>query len=147
MDNNCEKGTLAYGPALDDPASIYAASSPMPEITVSRRVRGPAGMEHWLRFASPSPRMADQVYARVYEPEDIADAPTLIFGHGICVEFDHWNGTIDEVAALCGMGIRVVRPEGPWHGRRVLAGTYAHVHRPARIRRRSRQSLLRRSAN
>ncbi len=52
------------------------------------------------------------------------NAPTLIFGHGICVEFDHWRGLVDEVEAMVQMGIRVVRPEAPWHGRRVPDGMY-----------------------
>ena len=51
----------------------------------------------------------------------IADPPTIIFGHGICVEFDHWHGLIDECHALVQMGFRVIRPEAPWHGRRIAA--------------------------
>ena len=39
-----------------------------------------------------------------------------------------WNLTIhqilDEVTQLVTMGIRVIRPEAPWHGRRVLPGHY-----------------------
>ena len=82
----------------------------MPQVSVSHRL-GEAGGEqsYWLRFRSPSPRMNDQVIARVYEPRDAENAPTLIFGHGICVEFDHWRGLVDEVGAMVKMGIRVVR--------------------------------------
>lgn len=46
------------------------------------------------------------------------------FGHGICVEFDHYHQMLDEITQLTEMGIRVVRPEAPWHGRRVLPGHY-----------------------
>jgi hypothetical protein len=114
-----------YDPLVDDPAKAFALPAPMPKVTISHPVQGQDGeRSYWLRFASPAARMADQVIARVYEPADSANAPTLIFGHGICVEFDHWRGLVDEVEAMVKMGIRVVRPEAPWHGRRVPDGMY-----------------------
>ena len=64
------------------------------------------------------------MYARVHQPDGQVDPPTLIFGHGICVEFDHYHQLLDEVTQLTRMGIRVIRPEAPWHGRRVLPGHY-----------------------
>ena len=113
-----------YGAWLADPEAAFAPSSPFPEVFESQRVPGPVGAEYWLRFRSPSPVMNDDVFARVYEPAGVADPPTLVFGHGICVEFDHWHGLVDEVFLMCQMGIRVVRPEAPWHGRRVPDGRY-----------------------
>ncbi len=113
-----------YGAWLADPAAAFAPSLPFPEIAQSQRVPGPVGEEYWLRFRSPSPVMNDDVFARVYEPVGVTDPPTLVFGHGICVEFDHWHGLVDEVFLMCQMGIRVVRPEAPWHGRRVPDGRY-----------------------
>ena len=114
-----------YDCLVSDPAKAFAPPDPMPQVTVSHPVPGRDGQHsYWLRFASPSPRMGDQVIARVYEPAGGGNAPTLIFGHGICVEFDHWRGLVDEVEAMVDMGIRVVRPEAPWHGRRVPDGMY-----------------------
>lgn len=113
-----------YGELVTDPARAFAAPETMPRIETSRPVDTPRGQSYWLRYDSPSSRMADQVIARVYEPGHVADPPTLIFGHGICVEFDHWRGLVDEVDAMVARGIRVVRPEAPWHGRRVQAGRY-----------------------
>ena len=113
-----------YRPLADDLARAFVAPDPMPEVAVSRPVAGDGCTDYWLRFQSPSPRMADQVVARVHEPAGVADPPTLIFGHGICVEFDQWRGLVDEVAELVAMGVRVVRPEAPWHGRRVPTGQY-----------------------
>ena len=114
-----------YGALLADPEKAFAPPDPMPDIKVSHRLpTGDGGHSYWLRFASPSSRMNDRVIARVYEPPDAENAPTLIFGHGICVEFDHWRGLVDEVEAMVKMGIRVVRPEAPWHGRRVPDGMY-----------------------
>lgn len=113
-----------FGYALEDSTRAFAPPEHMPNVTESQRVPGPAGDEYWLRFESPAARMGDDVYARVFEPKGVIDPPTLIFGHGVCVEFDHWHGLIDEVYDLCRAGIRVVRPEAPWHGRRVPDGRY-----------------------
>lgn len=108
-----------------DPASAFAVPDPMPPIAESRRFpAAPGRQDRWIRFASPSARMNDDVIARIYEPDGVADPPTLIFGHGICVESDHWRGLVDEIEAVVAMGIRVVRPEAPWHGRRVPDGRY-----------------------
>ena len=114
-----------FGNLVGDPASAFAVPDPMPPVVESQRFpAAPGRQDYWIRFASPSARMNDEVVARVYEPEGIADPPTLIFGHGICVEFDHWRGLVDEIEDLVAMGIRVVRPEAPWHGRRVPDGRY-----------------------
>ncbi|MCP4330102.1 MAG: hypothetical protein GY791_16880 [Alphaproteobacteria bacterium] len=114
-----------YDELVVDPARAFAPPAEMPEVTESHAVaRSDGGRSYWLRFRSPSARMNDRVVARVYEPPDADTAPTVIFGHGICVEFDHWRGVVDEVEAMVAMGIRVVRPEAPWHGRRVPPGRY-----------------------
>lgn len=117
-----------YDPLLADPARAFAPPDPMPTIEVSRTVPGDTATHYWLRFPSPSARTGDTVYARVQEPEEAVDPPTLLFGHGVCVEYDHWHGLIDEVETLVEMGFRVVRPEAPWHGRRVLPGEYGGEH-------------------
>jgi pimeloyl-ACP methyl ester carboxylesterase len=114
----------AYGAALADPAGLFTAPDPMPAITVSQSVATPHGRDRWLSFDSPSARLGDRVFARVYEPAGVENPPTLIFGHGICVEFDQWRRLIDEVSRLRSNGIRVIRPEAPWHGRRTPAGYY-----------------------
>jgi hypothetical protein len=119
-----EEVEAAYGQYRDDRAPLFAAPDPMPEVDVSRRVPGNVGTDYWLRFRSPQPRLNDMVYARVHEPEGVENPPTLVFGHGICVDFDHWRGLIDEVDALCRMGVRVIRHEAPFHGRRRPAGRY-----------------------
>lgn len=119
-----EEIAAAYGHYLTDRMPLFSAPDPMPKIEVSRRVTGNVGTDYWLRFRSPHPRLNDMVYARVHEPEGIANPPTLVFGHGICVDFDHWRGLIDEVDTLCRMGVRVVRYEAPFHGRRCPQGRY-----------------------
>lgn len=101
----------------------FAAPDVMPSVAKSQPLPGPTSTDYWIRFASPS-GMRDTVVARVSEPAGVNNPATLIFLHGVGVEFDHWHGMIDEAARLVRMGIRVVRPEAPWHGRRVPDGRY-----------------------
>lgn len=108
-----------YGAAARNGVSCLTAfPDPMPVVEVSHRIATPTGEDYWLRFKSPSPRLGDVVYARVHEPRGLRNPPTIIFGHGICVEFDHWRGLVDECHTLVRAGFRVIRPEAPWHGRR-----------------------------
>lgn len=113
-----------YGAGGEDLESLFFPTGEFPLVERSRALPRPYGTDYWLRFPSPSKEMADQVYARVHEPDGVNNPPTLIFGHGICVEFDHYRQLLDEITALTDLGIRVIRPEAPWHGRRVLPGHY-----------------------
>lgn len=119
-----EEVEAIYGPLADDPEQAFSPPATMPDVVRSRAMERNGRRDYWLRFPSPSPRMNDQVIARVYEPIDVQDPPTVILGHGICVEFDHWRGLTDEADALAELGVRVIRPEAPWHGRRVPPGRY-----------------------
>jgi pimeloyl-ACP methyl ester carboxylesterase len=101
----------------------FASPAVMPGIEASHCLAMPGRSDYWLRFESPS-SLADTVYARVSEPVDVKDPPTLVYLHGVGVEFDHWHGMIDEADRLVAAGFRVVRPEAPWHGRRVPDGRY-----------------------
>ena len=102
----------------------FAPPGQFPDVEISRTIPTSYGKDYWLRFVSPYQQMQDLVYARVHEPDDVDNPPTLIFGHGLCVEFDHYRQLVDEVTQLTRLGIRVIRPEAPWHGRRVLPGHY-----------------------
>ncbi len=113
-----------YGAFARDPAAAFEAPDPMPAVVRSRSIETESRRDYWLRFHSPSERMNDEVIARVYEPKGVDNPPTIILGHGICVEFDHWRGLTDEADALVALGNRVIRPEAPWHGRRVPTGRY-----------------------
>lgn len=113
-----------FGPDGEGVEALFSIPDSFPPVEQSQSIPVPGGSDYWLRFPSPSAAMGDMVYARVHEPGGVKDPPTLIFGHGICVEFDHYHNLVDEVAALTAQGIRVVRPEAPWHGRRVLPGHF-----------------------
>jgi hypothetical protein len=119
-----EETAAIYGKALEDFAPFVAPPDPMPDIEISRTIRSSTSNEYWIRFKTPSKRLGDTVYARVYEPHGVNNPPTIIYGHGVCVEFDHWIGLIDETYNLCTAGFRVIRPEAPWHGRRVPVGFF-----------------------
>jgi pimeloyl-ACP methyl ester carboxylesterase len=112
-----------YAAVIHGEHGPFAAPDAIPAIETSRCLQISGRTDYWLRFESPS-TLADTVYARVSEPEGIEDPPTIVFLHGIGVEFDHWYGMIDEADRLVAAGFRVVRPESPWHGRRVPDGRY-----------------------
>ncbi|MPZ10174.1 MAG: hypothetical protein GEU89_08145 [Kiloniellaceae bacterium] len=100
--------------------------SAFPAVELSHWVPGPYGRQAWLRFAAPG-LPGDTAWAQVFEPVGVANPPTLISLHGICMESEHWGRATDSVdvaPALALKGLRVIRPEGPWHGRRQLPGTY-----------------------
>ncbi len=113
-----------FGPAVNDPVALFRPDRVPPEVSRSQTIEIAGTRQYWLRFRSPYPRLGDQVYARVYEPIGASDPPTVVLGHGICVEFDHWKGLLDEAAVLCSQGMRVVRCEAPYHGRRRQVGYY-----------------------
>lgn len=102
----------------------FSAPASFPAISRSKTIMLDRVNCYWLRFQSPSSRLNDTVYARVNEPADVENPPTLIFGHGIGVEFDHWRNLVDFIDFFPKLGIRVIRPEAPWHGRRVPEGFY-----------------------
>ena len=112
-----------YAQAIRDKDNLFQAPTTMPDVEVSQNIPSDTSNDYWIRFASPS-NMGDTVVARVSEPPGVHNPPTLVFLHGVGVEFDHWHGMIDEAARLVRMGFRVVRPEAPWHGRRVPDGHY-----------------------
>jgi len=113
-----------YGVEGEAFEELFAPPEIMPEVHRSRSVATASGRDYWIRFKSPAPHLGDDVFARVHEPAGVENPPTLIFGHGICVEFDHWRNLVDPIAMMPRWGIRVIRPEGPWHGRRVPDGYY-----------------------
>ena len=119
-----EHAAARFGDLLAKKAHLAPAPNPMPSIEVSKILTHTDFNEQWLRFASPSQVMNDTATAHVYSPAGVENPPTLIFGHGVCVEPEHWRGLLDEVATLVAGGVRVIRPEAPWHGYRTPKGHY-----------------------
>lgn len=99
----------------------YAAPA-FPEISVSAPLADGRRRQSWLRY--PSPMLDDEAWAHVYEPADTSAQTTVIFLHGIAVEGEMWPEAGDPFARLLERNIRVIRPTGPWHGRRMIRGYY-----------------------
>ncbi|MBK1697621.1 hypothetical protein [Rhodovibrio salinarum] len=99
-----------------------------PEARRTHAVPGPDGAVSWVDWPAPMAGVRDfpvddRVRARVVEPEDRPDAPTLIHLHGIGMEPEMLVAQREPVLELARRhGIRVVRPEGPWHGSRMAPG-------------------------
>ncbi|MFO1058759.1 MAG: alpha/beta hydrolase family protein [Dongiaceae bacterium] len=109
---------------LADPRQAFAPPDPLPEPEVSHAVESGGVREFWVRFACPLPAIGGQAWAQVREPVGVAAPPTLIMGHGVCVEMDSLAGMGDEAGALPGLGLRLVRMQAPWHDRRRPPGRY-----------------------
>jgi hypothetical protein len=115
----------AFARWLAAPAMAFLPQTPLPTVEESPRYRGAFGREYVLRFRSPHAGAADMAWARVFEPDGVADPPTLIHCHGVAIEADNLDLAFDEIMPLIAMGVRVVRPVAPWHGRRRLFGTWS----------------------
>lgn len=93
-----------------------------PFVTAGRR-------EYWLRAPTPSGRLerrlgSERLYARVVEPADREPRATLIFGSGLCLEFDLLTVMRDPGVRLAAQGWRVIEPISPYHGLRAMPGYY-----------------------
>jgi len=115
--------------AVDD-AEVYGPPDTLPEVEVSRTMRGPGTREYLVRFPSPSAYVDDTAYARVYEPADGPageSLPTLVFCTGLgmaCDAIEYWTEEEYVGRSLAPRGYRVVLPIPPWHGRREVPGAY-----------------------
>ena len=118
-----------FGPLLADPTRLYMAPIDVGTILVSRPFVENGVREYWLRAPTPSTRLRDRpgselLYARVVEPAGGTPDDTLIFGSGLCLEFDLLSVARDPGARLAAMGWRVIEPVSPYHGLRAMPGYY-----------------------
>jgi len=105
---------------LAGPEAAFPAP-PRPQVRHSHAVRGHDGWVSWIDW--PAPTLGDRATARVVAPADRADPPTFIHLHGIGMELEMWKAREDALNALARRhGLRVVQPEGPWHGSRMQEG-------------------------
>lgn len=118
----------ALGAAIARPDSLYDVAVDVDAVAVSRPVMKDGLHEYWLRALTPATRLrrrpgSETLYARVIEPADPV-CPTLIFGSGLCLEFELLTVARDPGARLAGLGWRVVEPISPYHGLRAMPGRY-----------------------
>lgn len=119
----------AFGPAIGRPDSLYEAAVDVGAVAVSRPVTRDGLSEYWLRAPTPAPRLgqrpgSETLYARVIEPADAGPCPTLIFGSGLCLEFELLTVSRGPATRLAELGWRVVEPISPYHGLRAMPGRY-----------------------
>jgi pimeloyl-ACP methyl ester carboxylesterase len=114
---------------LEQPSSAFEPLREAP-VEASRGFLTDDGIEGWIRFPTPVPSVGDTAWARICAPAGhrghLAPAaiPSVIFCHGIGMEPEFWGESHDPIGALVGAGIRTIRPEAPWHGRRRLPHMY-----------------------
>jgi pimeloyl-ACP methyl ester carboxylesterase len=113
-----------HGQRLAAPETAFAPPDPPAAIERSRPMAVGGGEQFWLRFPAPAPGVGGTAWGRVNAPKGEAGSPSLIFSHGIAMEPEFWRHLADPIGALAGAGLRLICPEGPWHGRRRLAGSY-----------------------
>jgi hypothetical protein len=114
----------AYGAVVGEPWRAYLPAG-TPKIDVSHRIPVKNGVRYWVRFPSTSGRIPGPVFAKVREPDGIANPHTLIVANGITVESDLDPLLPERAAALGRRDLRLVEIEAPWHGRRRKPGFYA----------------------
>ena len=117
------------GSMLVDPARLYVAPIDVGTIAVSHPFVKDGLREYWLRAPTPAARLrgrpgSEVFYARVVEPADGSPTDTLIFGSGLCLEFELLSVARDPGARLAAMGWRVIEPVSPYHGLRAMPGYY-----------------------
>lgn len=112
-----------YGTHLAQPETAYDLPPVLPQIERSHEILDARGKTYWLRFASPSPRMADTAYAKVIEPA-VENPPTIVIGNGVCMEPENARDLVDAASVMRRMGFRVIEITTPWHGRRCKSGDY-----------------------
>ena len=117
------------GPAIARPDCLYDVPIDVGAINVSQPVLKNGIREYWLRAPTPAARLRERpgseiLYARVVEPADATPHATLIFGSGLCLEFELLTIAGDPATLLAALGWRVVEPISPYHGLRAMPGRY-----------------------
>lgn len=115
--------------AIVSPDSLYDAPLDQGSVVASPMVVKEGLRECWLSAPTPAPRLgarpgSERLYARVIEPADAQPRPTLLFGSGLCLEFDLLAVGRDPGTRLAEQGWRVVEPVSPYHGLRAMPGRY-----------------------
>jgi hypothetical protein len=115
--------------AIACPDSLYDVPVDAATVVASPAFVRDGLLECWLRAPTPVPRLStwpgsECLYARVVEPADAAPRPTLVFGSGLCLEFDLLAVARDPGTRLAELGWRVVEPISPYHGLRTMPGRY-----------------------
>ena len=115
-----------HGPRLADVEQAYALNTDLAEVKSSHPVERGDRVMHWLTYPAGTNKAGEPGWARVDEDRDQEPCGTLVFCHGIAMEREFWKAHYDPTdhmmtpARSHWHGLRVVRPDGPWHGRRMI---------------------------
>ena len=118
-----------HGWRLGCPRRGFSDSFDLARVETSRGFLSRSGIEGWVRFPAPTAAIGGRAWARVSSPAVVPQAasptmPSLVFTHGIAMETEFAGVRRNALGALVAAGVRVIRPEGPWHGRRRRPGNY-----------------------
>ena len=113
-----------HGHRLTGVSARFPLPDAPPPIEESRSIEGNGFSTNWLRAPSRVGDGADTLWARVERPLGEGPHPVLIFTHGIAMETEFWQEVDGPAQRLAAAGLVVVRPEGPFHGRRRVPGSY-----------------------
>lgn len=112
-----------HGQRLADPSKAFPARNPA-EVRRTPAFRQGEAEISWISVPSSVGGARDRAWARVIEPVGVINPPTLVFLHGIGMESEFWRHKPGPIERLVQNGIRVIRPEAPFHGRRRLEGYF-----------------------
>jgi hypothetical protein len=119
-----EEVTRRHGQRLSGPGARFPLAHEPPAMEKSRVIEGPGFDTHWLRARTSVGGNQDTLWARVERPHGAGPHPVLIFTHGIFMENEFWQEPDSPAKSLAASGLAVIRPEGPYHGRRRVAGSF-----------------------
>lgn len=108
----------AHGLRLQADAIAYPAPASV-RVERSSPVAGAKGQEFWIRMPSPVRSTGDTAWAHVFMPPKRPARGVVVSLHGVVMEPEMWP-LADLADGLVDRGYCVIRPEGPWHGRRRL---------------------------
>lgn len=119
-----EKLGASFNAALADPKQFLDPTTTIARFRQSHSMIQGGVRHRWITAEAGTETECAPLWARIIEPVDAIDPPTLVFLHGISMETDFWAGFDDAAMLAVKQGFRLIRAEGPGHGRRRTKGTF-----------------------
>ena len=116
----------AHDGRLNDLTNAYSLTNSVDDVKLSTSVERGGRVMRWLTYPAGTDKPSEPGWARVDEDREQEPCGTLIFCHGIAMEREFWKAHYDPTDRMMSPtrshwhGLRVVRPDGPWHGRRMV---------------------------
>lgn len=121
-----------HGARLADPARAFPDAADAAGFAASAQAVVHGRRLGWVRFPAAATELEPWTgrapgWARIEQPRDGAAKGAVVFCHGIMMEREHWASLYDQAEVFLepeGGALAVISPEGPGHGRRMIAGYY-----------------------